>query len=98
MAAKFVALTSCSKEVGWLRNLLMKIPVWPKPMSPVSLHCDNQATLLPIIVISIMGNDKSRHISLRHKYVKQLLTDRVITIDFVMSVQNLVDPLNYLVH
>jgi hypothetical protein len=51
-----------------------------------------------LIVISIMGNDKSRHVGLRHNYVKQLLTDRVITIGFVISVQNLVDPLNYLVH
>jgi hypothetical protein len=28
-----------------------------------------------------------------HSYVRQLLTDGVITIDFVRSVQNLADPL-----
>jgi hypothetical protein len=33
------------------------------------------------------------HIGLRHSYARQLLTDGVITIDFVRSVQNLVDPL-----
>ena len=45
MAAKFVAVTSYSKEVGWLRNLLKEIPIWPKPMSLMSLHYDSQATL-----------------------------------------------------
>jgi hypothetical protein len=45
MTAKFMALAFCSKEAEWLRNLLMEIPIWPKPMSPISLHCDSQATL-----------------------------------------------------
>jgi hypothetical protein len=45
MAAEFVALASCSKEAELLRNLLMEIPIWPKPMSPISLHCDSQAPL-----------------------------------------------------
>jgi hypothetical protein len=84
-------LASCSKEAEWLRNLLMEIPIWPKPMSPISLHCDSQATLSR--AYSHIYNDKSRHIGLRHSYVRQLLTDGVITIDFVRSVQNLADPL-----
>jgi hypothetical protein len=33
------------------------------------------------------------HIDLRHSYVRQLLIDEVITIDFVRSVLNLIDPL-----
>jgi hypothetical protein len=45
MKTEFVALASCSKEAEWLRNLLMKISIWPKPMSPISLHCDSHATL-----------------------------------------------------
>jgi hypothetical protein len=37
--------SSCKKEAEWLRNLLMEISIWPKPMSPISLHCDSHATL-----------------------------------------------------
>jgi hypothetical protein len=69
----------------------MEIPLWPKPMPPVSLHCDSQATLSQ--AYSHIYNGKSMHISLRHSYVRQLLIDEVITIDFVRSVQNLADPL-----
>jgi hypothetical protein len=32
-------------------------------------------------------NGKSWHIGLRHRYVRQLLTDRVITIDFVRFIE-----------
>jgi hypothetical protein len=73
MAAEFVALASCSKEAKWLMNLLMEIPIWPKPMSPISLNCDSQATLSR--AYSHIYNGKSRHICLRHSYVRQLLTD-----------------------
>ena len=37
ISAEFVALASACKEVEWLRNLLYGIPLWPKPMSPLSL-------------------------------------------------------------
>jgi hypothetical protein len=59
----------------------MKIPLWPKPVPPVSLHCDSQATLSR--AYNHIYNGKSRHIGLRHSYVRQLLTDGVITIDFL---------------
>ena len=44
-------------------------------------------------VYSHVYNGKSRHIGLRHSYVHQLIKDRVITVDFVQSSENLADPL-----
>ena len=87
MALEFVALASCSKEAEWLRNLLIEMPTWPKPMPPVSIYCDSQATLSR--AYSQVYNGKSRHIRLRHSYVRQLITDGVITIDFVKVVRKL---------
>ncbi|GKB16612.1 hypothetical protein Tco_0850535 [Tanacetum coccineum] len=45
MAAEFVALASCYKEAEWLRDLLINIPLWTKPMPPISVYCDSQSTL-----------------------------------------------------
>ena len=42
--------------------------------------------------LSKIYNGKSRHISLRHEYVRQLITDGVITITYVRSCKNLADP------
>jgi len=91
MAAAFVASVAASKEAEWLRNLLLEMPIWPKPMSPLSVHCDSKCTLSK--VYSHVYNGKSRHIGLRHAYVHQLIKDGVITVDFVQSNENLTDPL-----
>jgi hypothetical protein len=91
MAAEFVALASGSKEAEWLRSMLWELPLWPKPMPPISLHCDSQSMLSR--AYSQIYNGKSRHIGLRHSYVRNLITDGVITIDYVKSNQNLADPL-----
>jgi hypothetical protein len=91
MVAEFMALAFCSKEAEWLKNLLMEILIWPKPMSFISLHCDRHATFS--WAYGHIYNGKSRHIGLKHSYVRQLFTDGLITIDFVRSVQNLVDLL-----
>jgi len=56
----------------------------------VSIHCDNQGTIAG--VKSKIYNGKSRHICLRHKIVKQLLDDGIISLDYVRSELNISDP------
>ncbi|GJV10506.1 hypothetical protein Tco_1352047 [Tanacetum coccineum] len=87
---KFVALASCCKEAEWLRDLLINIPVWPKPMSPISVHCDSQSTLSR--AYNQVYNSKSRHIGLRHGQLNQLINDGVITVSFLRSSKNLAGP------
>ena len=60
-------------------------------MAPVSIHCDSQSTLSK--VYSQVYNGKSRHIGLRHNYVKDLIANGVISIVFVRTERNLADPL-----
>ena len=74
-----------------MASLLLEVPIWPKPMSPLSVHCDSKSTLSK--VYSHVYNGKSRHIGLRHAYVHQLIKDGVITVDFVQSNENLADSL-----
>ena len=42
---------------------------------------------------STLYNGKSRHIRRRHKTIRQLLSNGVITIDYVRSKDNIADPL-----
>ena len=65
--------------------------MWPKPISPISIYCDSAATLAK--TYSQVYNGKSRHVGLRHSLVRDLITNGVITIDFVRSKENLTDPL-----
>ncbi|GJS53662.1 hypothetical protein Tco_0627024 [Tanacetum coccineum] len=38
MESEFVALAALGKEAEWLRNLIYEIPLWPKPISPISIQ------------------------------------------------------------
>ena len=91
MESEFIALAAAGKEAEWIRNLLLEIELWPQPMPSISLYCDSETTLSR--AYNKVYNGKSRHISLRHEYVYQLITDGVINIVYVKSSNNLADPL-----
>ncbi|GJW28489.1 zinc finger, CCHC-type containing protein [Tanacetum coccineum] len=56
----WVFLLAASKEAKWLRNLLLEIPLWVKPIAPISIRCGSAATLAK--AYSQMYNGKSRHL------------------------------------
>ena len=91
MESEFVALAAAGKEAEWLRNLILEIPLWPKPIAPISIRCDSAATLAK--AYSQMYNGKSRHLGVRHSMIRELIMNGVISIEFVRSQQNLVDHL-----
>ena len=62
-----------------------------KPFSPISIHCDSSPTLGK--VYSQVDNGKSRHLGVRHGMVRELITNGIISVDWVRSQQNLADHL-----
>ena len=60
-------------------------------MPSIYLYCDSEATLSTSY--NKIYNGKSRHISLRYEYVRQLITYGVISLLYVRTNKNLVDPL-----
>ncbi|GKA63049.1 zinc finger, CCHC-type containing protein [Tanacetum coccineum] len=91
MESKFLALVAAGKEAEWLRNLILKIPLWSKPIEPISIRCDSAATLVK--AYSQMYNEKSRHLYVRHNMIRELITNGVVFIEFVRSQQNLANHL-----
>ena len=87
--SEFIALATAGKEAEWLRNIFYDIELWPQPMPAISVYCDSQATMSK--AYSKIYNGKSRHISLRHEYVRQLIEDGIISIVYVKSSSNLAD-------
>ncbi|GJR83809.1 hypothetical protein Tco_0154594 [Tanacetum coccineum] len=87
MESKFVDLAVVGKEAKWLKNLLLEIPLSSKPIAPISICCDSAATLPK--AYSQMYNGKSRHLGVRYNMIRELIMNGVISIEFVMSQQNL---------
>ncbi|XP_025981715.1 uncharacterized protein [Glycine max] len=83
MESEFVALAAAGKEAEWLRNLIYEIPLWPKPIPPMSIRCDSQATLAK--AYSQVYNGKSRHLGIRHNMVRELIMHGVISVDSTVS-------------
>jgi len=83
--------STINKEVEWLRNMLLDIKLWPQLISSIYLHYNSQTTMFK--AFSTIYNEKSRHISLRHEYLRKLFSYKIITIEYIRSCNNLVDPL-----
>nr|GEY20557.1 zinc finger, CCHC-type [Tanacetum cinerariifolium] len=86
-----VVLAAAGKEAEWLRNLIHKIPIWPKPIAPISIRCDSALTTAR--AYSQIYNEKSRHLGVRHSMVGELIRNGVISIEFVQTQHKLVDHL-----
>ena len=82
-----MAMTNCKE---WLRDLLLEIPLWSKPISAISILYYSEATLSR--AYNKVYNGKSRHINIRHSYVKEQINQTVVTFNYIKSKKNLVDP------
>jgi hypothetical protein len=90
MESEFVALASAGQEAEWLRDLLLEVPLAKDNVSKVLIHCDSQATLAR--AFSEVYNGKSRHIGLRHSFVRKLIKDGIISLTYIRTSYNLADP------
>ncbi|KAF5947104.1 hypothetical protein HYC85_017332 [Camellia sinensis] len=45
MESEFIALDKAGEEAEWLRHFLEDIPIWPKSVPAICIHCDNQSAI-----------------------------------------------------
>lgn len=91
MEFEFSDLDKIDEEVKWLQNLLEDIWFWPKSVWLICIYHDSQVIICG--PKSIIYNKNSYHIWERHYIVRQLLSSRIITIVYVKSRDDVLDPL-----
>ena len=91
MESEFIALDKAGEEAEWLRHFLEDIPIWPQPVPAICIHCHSQSAIER--AQSHIYNSKSRHIRRRHNTVRQLLSNGIMTIEYIRSKKNIADPL-----
>ena len=72
-------------------HFLEDIPILPQPMPAICIHCVSQ--LLIGRAHSRIYNGKSRHIHRRHNIVRQLLSNGIMTIEYIRSKVNIAELL-----
>ena len=70
--------------------MLLNIELWPQTIPTISMYCDSEVTLGR--AYTKMYNGKSRHIGLRHDYIRQFIEFGTISIVYVKSNNNLENP------
>ena len=86
-----IALDIYAEEAEWLCKFIEDIPKWPKTLTAICIHCDNQSKTGR--AQSTMYNGKSRHNRRTPKTIRKLIFMGVFTIDWVKSKDNIADPL-----
>ena len=86
--AEYMAMSAALKEVKWLVQLLEEIGV--NVAAPVPMFSDNQAAI-SISSASAVPASRTKHIDLRHHYVRECVRDGSIQIRWVAGSEQLAD-------
>ena len=63
-----------------------------KLIPAISLHCDNKA-VIELVKQTHTNKKMNRHMQVRYKSVKKMLSSNIISLDFVKSELNIADQL-----
>ena len=91
MESEFIALDKAGEEVEWHSHFLEDNPIWPQPVHAIYIHCDSQSAIGR--AQSHIYNGKSQHILRRHNTVRQLLSNGIMTIEYIRSKDNIANLL-----
>ncbi|KAI5350367.1 hypothetical protein L3X38_003258 [Prunus dulcis] len=92
MESELIALDTTCTEAEWIKSLLMDMPMVEKPLPALSIHCDCKATI-DLVKQSHTNRKMNRHIHVRYKSMKSLLSKNIVSLDYVKSENNIADQL-----
>ena len=92
--AEIIAYGEAIKQIQWLRNFLQEIKLgYSNSFNsyPITLYCDNASSV--IIGHKDLADSKTKHIAVNYNYVKLLIAEKVIDIQWISSKNQLADVL-----
>lgn len=86
--AEYMALSEAAKEAIYLRNLILELT---GEILTISVYNDNQSALN--LCSNPMYHKRSKHIDIRHHFVREAVTNKLIKVDYLPSNQMPADML-----
>ncbi|GJR43074.1 hypothetical protein Tco_1311177, partial [Tanacetum coccineum] len=84
--AEYIALSGCCAQILWMRSQLTDYGL---VFNKIPLYCDNKSA------ISLCSNNvqhsRSKHIDIRHHFIKEQVENRVVELYFVRTEYQLAD-------
>jgi len=88
MEAEYIATTECTKKALWIRNILIELINYNKPMK---IYTDNMASKTTIENGQL--NSKLKHINIKFYFNKDHIKNKNITLEYVRTDKMLADVL-----
>jgi hypothetical protein len=88
--AEYIAMASAAQESMFLRGLMNVLDADPAG-SPLILYGDNQGAIAQ--AANPIGHKRSKHIDIRHHYLRELVEKKTIQLAYVPTAQNVADIL-----
>lgn len=99
--AEYMALTSAAKEIQFIRNILEELGMQAIYGGiGIELFCDNKGAIM--LAKNNGYSPRTKHINVRHHYIRELVERGIINIKQVDTSENLADvftkPLGNIIH
>ena len=89
--AEYMASADATRQATWLRLLLDDLQVGLPTDTPVSILNDNNGCIA--LSKNPVHHERSKHIAMRHHFLREKVEDNTVKLDFVPSADNLADML-----
>lgn len=89
--SEYIAMCEVAKEVLWLKQLLLELGQNKFIESPCIVNCDNQGAIGMSKKIDENMSERSKHISVRYHFCKELQSEGVVKFVYVESSNNIAD-------
>jgi hypothetical protein len=87
--AEYIAANMASREAVWLRKLLSGL--FDQMLDPTVIYCDNQSCLR--LSENPVFHDKSKHIEIKYFYIRDLVRDGAVKLQYVSTDEQVADIL-----
>jgi hypothetical protein len=88
LEAEYMAMTQAAKEAIWIRSLLRELGC---NLDDVLIHGDNQGAIA--LSRSSVFHNRSKHIDIQYHFIRSMLSDGIISIDYLPTISMLADIL-----
>jgi hypothetical protein len=86
--AKYIAAGSSCSQMVWMKQMLQEYNVEQDVMT---LYCDNLSSIS--ISKNPVQHSRTKHIDIRHHYIRDLVEDKVVTLEHIATEEQLADVL-----
>jgi Cu/Ag efflux pump CusA len=91
MESEYMAITEATKELKWIRTLLVELGYAKDENKPTNLFSDSQSAIA--LAKNPVSHARAKHIDLCHHFVREAIQDGIILVQYIPTTEMTADRL-----